>query len=270
MFEVSNPLCILSIAMTLICGGFIYYHLKSKLTSVENDMSSIFNLVSSLNDEQKRIGNLVMYSLNNQSSITPTEGGSVEPSDVLAVEVDTMVSPPVISDMRITVSDDEQDTDPEDEESDDEESDNSDIEESNEQVRVAEITDANVTANLNKMKVGELKQYLEGLSVSKEDMSKAKRMKKKELVDFIEITIKTKVEADPVEEVEEVQEVEEEVAVEDVAVEEVAVEDVDTELSDEELDSDLFLTIDETDINQLNNDLSIMEDQIDTDDTSED
>lgn len=68
MVNISNKILFVSLAVTLICGVFIYYSMRQRINQTEQNMDTMFNLVSSLNDEQKRLGNLVMYSINQQES----------------------------------------------------------------------------------------------------------------------------------------------------------------------------------------------------------
>lgn len=64
MFEITRQLLMLSLVVALSLAVFLYYSNRTRISQLEQDMSSMFNLVSTLNDEQKRMGNLLIYNMN--------------------------------------------------------------------------------------------------------------------------------------------------------------------------------------------------------------
>lgn len=212
MFGFSNQILVISLGFLILCAGFIYYSMRNRINQVEEDMSSMFNLVSSLNEEQKRIGNLLVYSIEQQGQgqqhqQTNQQGSGVanemefndsreqlETTEHVFQSQDTVINNVVESqepkmihlfsqnqeDMRLVVSDDEYEYDDEEEHEEDEGGNHMEEEDENE-------TKLNIVENtqFNKMKVNELKELLETLDISKSDIASAKKLKKKELIEFI-------------------------------------------------------------------------------------
>lgn len=224
MFNVSNKIILVSLAVTLLCSVFVYYSMRQRLNQTEQNMDTMFNLVSSLNDEQKRIGNLVVYSIKQQEagaatpmlntgehtfdeSINTREDGG--PSSLIMQEIEhsTLINlndatddededeqPTNMidlllqgqADLRVVVSDDEGVEEGDSEgESDDENLDEiTDLKHSVDDESSSDDEDER-TVELNKLKVNDLKHLLETLSITKGEIAKAKKLKKNELVDFI-------------------------------------------------------------------------------------
>lgn len=196
MIELPKQLLFMSLVVSVAIAAFVYYSMRNRVNQLENDMNSMFNLVSSLNDEQKKLGNLVVYSIQQQeytnnknndaqdtqnivvvnedepklSNLTDYENNS----DLLIPSADVEPNVDYLSfhnqdDLRVVVSDDETDNHVE---SDD----------------VNEDTETDVAAQFNKfnkMKVNELKNVLDTLTISKSEIVKAKKLKKTQLVEFI-------------------------------------------------------------------------------------
>lgn len=209
MFEVSNHVFLISLVVTLICGGFIYYSMKTRLNQVEADMSSMFNLVSSLNDEQKRLGNLLMYNINAQPQYDEQmdyHGETVETSDESTKEMND--EPKMINlflqnqeDLRLVVSDDESECENDehdanrDDEHDDEHDANHDANHDDEHDDNNDDQDDEHDANrddgdikklnVDSLKLNELKELLNTIDLDKNELITARKLKKKELIYFI-------------------------------------------------------------------------------------
>lgn len=197
MFEVSNHVFLISLVVTLICGGFIYYSMKTRLNQVEADMSSMFNLVSSLNDEQKRLGNLLMYNINAQPQYDEQidyHGETVETSDENTKEIND--EPKMINlflqnqeDLRLAVSDDESEceNDEHDANRDDEHDDNNDDQDDDQDdEHDANRDDGDIKKlNVDSLKLNELKELLNTIDLDKNELITARKLKKKELIYFI-------------------------------------------------------------------------------------
>jgi hypothetical protein len=187
MIELPKQLLFISLVVSLLFVAFVFYSMRGRVNQLENDMNSMFNLVSSLNDEQKKLGNLVMYSIQQQEFTNKQHTDTHEPQETQEMVLDnegenkvnsladyetitvlpmndTMLEPKQ-DDLRVVVSDDESDSD-----------------DDNQHTETDIATQFN---KFNKMKVNELKNVLDTLSISKSEIAKAKKLKKTELVAFI-------------------------------------------------------------------------------------
>lgn len=217
MFEISNQFLLISTAIALLCGGFIYFFMNQRINSMEEDMSNMFNLLSSLNEEQKRVGNLVVYSLQQQQQqqqqvlqpqpnyvmetntndnvLTINEEVNEEHANSISeIEVNYNVideNKPLFenTDNRVVVSEDEGDEGEVDTHVSESkivvlDTENMDGTKHDDTLKTS-TTQSTSFKELNKLKVNELKEYLETLNLSRDVLAKAKKLKKKEMMDFI-------------------------------------------------------------------------------------
>lgn len=237
MFDLSNKIIFVSLVVTLLCSVVVYYSMRQRINQTEQNMDTMFNLVSSLNDEQKRLGNLVVYSINQQEAsatakLVPFQGGNsvdenrnamedggqsslimqeIEHSNLInlndATEDDIEDEQPSNminlllqgqADLRVVVSDDEG---VDEDESEDEEEDDSNENAELKSIAIEESSDDEDerTVELNKLKVNELKQLLDTLDITKGEIAKAKKLKKNELVEFIkQVMVKAEAQEDEI------------------------------------------------------------------------
>lgn len=200
MFEFSNPILLITAVIALLCGGFVYFFMNRRINSMEEDMSNMFNLLSSLNEEQKRLGNLVVYSLqqpplmshqplNTNNLVVMEEIDDKIEIDTPALtleQVDSSQEEPI--DHRVIVSDDEDTVELTEQLFSD--SVKLILLNKTEETEETEETKQSVKEiisfqELNKLKVNELKEYLDTIDLPRDVLIKAKKLKKKEMMDFI-------------------------------------------------------------------------------------
>jgi len=229
MFDISsNKIVLVSILLTVCSISFFYYILRKRLNDVENDMSSMFNLVSSLNDEQKRLWEINYAHYNqdtqntqntqlqmlNQPYTTPVEAFTEdEPSVVKTITSEYIDNYNELNKMNINDIDNDNnidDTDDDDGDRDDYLEDdapktvniflqNNDLrllvsEDETDEVDTYNQNKQNILmtepVNFNKWKVNELKDYLDSITQDKNIINKSKKLKKKELIECIEYVLK--------------------------------------------------------------------------------